>query len=505
MKQHKKLHLEWAVYFLFALFFFWMAAQIPYTHDDWDWGLDVGLQHLLTANINSRYVGNFIIVVMSRSKVLKTTIMGTFFFLLPWQLSGLAILSQKEAQDKKRLLYFLIAAILMLTISREVWQQTYSWVAGFANYVISASFLLLCIQEWLLELEATDRKPIGIGRNLLFFLICILSQMFLENLALFLTFTSFAVCFLYRRQRGFISRHLMWMAAGSFVGFLIMFSSPIYAPLFDTGFAVDHVRRMSVNPVAGFWGSIYNIFFQCAVLAIRCGEKNVFCSCMALVLLSVAAYRQKSAKPKYTVLICGVNTIILLFFVVSALLNTQYSTVSILRVLLAAFVNAVYQLVVIGEIIYLFRDRKNLMGKLLAFWVGGLGVIIPMIATSENGPRIFLTYLIFIFLFNLVLLDALLINSGRKAHQALLMGCGACVIGLLVFHGVIFGAIGSCMRQREQIFVQHIQNPTSKIVLPQFPYEHYLWNPDPIIPEREVYFREFYGLNPDVEIIVDLR
>ena len=42
-------------YVLFYLFYLWMAWQIPYTHDDWDWGLDIGLTQLFYATINSRY------------------------------------------------------------------------------------------------------------------------------------------------------------------------------------------------------------------------------------------------------------------------------------------------------------------------------------------------------------------------------------------------------------------------------------------------------------------
>ena len=35
-----------ALLFLFCL---WMCAQIPYTHDDWDWGTANGLVYLTTA------------------------------------------------------------------------------------------------------------------------------------------------------------------------------------------------------------------------------------------------------------------------------------------------------------------------------------------------------------------------------------------------------------------------------------------------------------------------
>ena len=45
-----KLHM--CIYVLSVIFYFWIASQIPYTHDDWDWGLDVGLRQFLYATVN---------------------------------------------------------------------------------------------------------------------------------------------------------------------------------------------------------------------------------------------------------------------------------------------------------------------------------------------------------------------------------------------------------------------------------------------------------------------
>ena len=502
MNQNKKLRLDMAVYFLFALFVFWMAAQIPYTHDDWEWGIGVGMRHLLTADINSRYAGNFFMVVMSRSEVLKTVIMGTFFFLLPWQLASLAA-GRGEGRTEKRVFYFLIAIGLLFTISREVWQQTCGWIAGFANYVISASFLLLSAGEWVQALENGDREEPSVFRSAFFFVTSVVGQMFLENLALFLFAASVSVCIVYRKKYGRTSRHLVWMAVGMAVGLVLMFSSPIYTSLLQTGFAVGHIRRMSVSSSAGLWGSIYNILFQCAVLAIRCGEMNVVCSCLALVLLGIAACRRCSGKVRLG--ICGANLAFLLYFVASKVMNVQYSAVSTLRVLFAAFLNAMYLLAVMVEVWLIFKDNKALMFKLLAFWTGGIAILMPLIATSENGHRVFFTYLVCIMLFNLTLVDVLLKDIGRRKTAPWIAACALCVAVLMVHYGTIYGAIGSCKRERDAIYAEQVENPADTVVLPQFPYESHMWNPDPIADIWEGYYREFYGIDEDVEIIVDIR
>ena len=60
-----------AVLLLSFGFYLWYACQLPYTHDDWDWGINSGMQHLLNADVNSRYAGNLFEVLVTRSVLLK--------------------------------------------------------------------------------------------------------------------------------------------------------------------------------------------------------------------------------------------------------------------------------------------------------------------------------------------------------------------------------------------------------------------------------------------------
>ena len=87
-------------YAVFSLFFLWLAAQVPYTHDDWDWGLGIGWQQLLTANINSRYAGNLLEVIMTRSSFLKTIFMAVGYFFVPFLASTIA--TDDNAHQKKK-------------------------------------------------------------------------------------------------------------------------------------------------------------------------------------------------------------------------------------------------------------------------------------------------------------------------------------------------------------------------------------------------------------------
>ena len=53
-----------------------------YTGDDWAWGSDFGLSRLNTffKNYNSRYMGNLIVLLLTRSNILKGIVIGTTLF-----------------------------------------------------------------------------------------------------------------------------------------------------------------------------------------------------------------------------------------------------------------------------------------------------------------------------------------------------------------------------------------------------------------------------------------
>lgn len=82
MKTHQQTTFK-ILWLILAIFFLWMSYQIPYTHDDWDWGNSIGFTQLVYATVNSRYVGNFLVVILTRSEFIKTLVMGMFFFLMP--------------------------------------------------------------------------------------------------------------------------------------------------------------------------------------------------------------------------------------------------------------------------------------------------------------------------------------------------------------------------------------------------------------------------------------
>ena len=266
---HRQRLIRYAVFGLFAIFYLWLAAQIPYTDDDWDWGLPVGIQQLITASLNSRYAGNAMVVLLTRSVVLKTLVMGTAFFLLPLTLSGIFTRHCGPEEENRKTFLFLVSNVLLLSMERIIWKQTYSWVAGFCNYVVPMVFLGIYLQR-MMDLLEDRMQPASLLKCGGLLLMCIVMQLFIENFALFMVLLSAYLCLVCWKKQGKISAGWLCMLCGNIIGLGIMFSSPIYTRLFGGGAAVGGYREIIVGGQNSLMTSLYRFGRQLSIYLLFC-------------------------------------------------------------------------------------------------------------------------------------------------------------------------------------------------------------------------------------------
>lgn len=77
MKENNKIWLRYIICFgLIAI----LCYLFPYTGDDWAWGSKIGIDRLNNwfENYNGRYVGNLIVLAMTRSNLFK----GSYYVIL---------------------------------------------------------------------------------------------------------------------------------------------------------------------------------------------------------------------------------------------------------------------------------------------------------------------------------------------------------------------------------------------------------------------------------------
>ena len=118
----------------------------PYFKDDWAWGSQVGLERLQShfTGYNGRYLGNLLVMVLTRSLPVKIILMTAGILALPLLVSRLA--------NKKLFLLFPLSLLGVAVMPADLFRQTMVWASGFSNYMppvlLTLCYLLLVWDLW---------------------------------------------------------------------------------------------------------------------------------------------------------------------------------------------------------------------------------------------------------------------------------------------------------------------------------------------------------------------
>lgn len=110
------------VYSVGFVFVFLLSLLFPYSGDDWAWGSQIGLDRLAAhfEAYNGRYVGNLIVLAMTRSNVLKALCMSLFIIAMLYMIEK--IVGNRTAP--------LIASAALLLMPTDMLRQSIVWDLG---------------------------------------------------------------------------------------------------------------------------------------------------------------------------------------------------------------------------------------------------------------------------------------------------------------------------------------------------------------------------------------
>lgn len=479
-----------------------MAAQIPYTHDDWDWGSAVGVEQLLHATVNSRYAGNFFEVVMTRSEFLKVAIMGGSYFLIPFLLMRIAVKDRGVVEPEKQLLLFLLCNCLLLTMNLVMWREVYGWTAGFANFGISALFLLLWLKELLKAFDSEPEARDPLGKVILYLAASFCGQLFIENLAIYCVLLACVLCGIYYYRFRRVPHRVLAMGIGAAGGLAVMFSSSIYQSLFTTGTAIDGYR---VIPMIGFDSFSYALSAlrgQVLNLSVRLYFNNILLSMLVLVaLLLIACNKKEKANVRSCIVTVVVNCVLLVAFAVWYVYDEQNAVHSILASYTQFALSVIYCCVIAVEVLFWFEKKRR--GELLVLWLSPLALVAPLLATGEYGQRLFFTTNIAVLLFLVLVVSELLeVATTLTLKRAGVLVAFAAML-LFGFYGQMYSDIGACKTTREKLINEAVAMGRKVVEQPSFPHDEYLHGENPDAEWRVPYYKEFYGIPADVELVFE--
>ncbi len=496
----------YAVVFAFWLFWLYLAANTPYGLDDWKWGIPLGLEELKTASLNSRYVGNALEVTVSRSRFLKTLLMGTMETLTPlfsvmlvqrWRTTE----GEKPADDRFLTVQLVLANLIYLTLPQEVWRQTYGWIAGFSNYGLAA-FLLVISQGILLDGREPGNQH-SAGFILVSLLFGVMVQLVLENVTIFMVFfATFAVLAqLFTRRR--CSAVRLAFLAGVAVGAFIMFSGKIYNGLLTTGHTEGVGRWLSFKPNMSLLELIPFLYYRSLYLLPGNIWGNNWLACLVIALcMAVAAKELKQGLIRNGIIFSCLC--FALFFILNRFVGPIEKFVSRWSDMLSQRLHFLFFWIVLIFIILLFREQKKIRSMLLLLWFLSPLVIAPMAAVTSIPGRCFLPTVVFLSEFCLLLSHQEAMEFRPRIRKA---GVVLLLVALLVSTArmaVIFTFLGKAEKQRETLISEAKKAQASSLYLPDYPYEYDHFITEPLKGgEQMVYFREFYQITDEMELLFD--
>ena len=160
-----------------VLFLFGLAFMFPYTGDDWAWGSSIGLERLAVwfKDYNGRYLGNLLVILLTRSNILKAAVMSAVIFLTAFLIY--------RTVEKKNFSVYMLALICFFAVPRYVFRQAVVWTSGFTNYVVPT--LLVILYVFIIRGIFDGKPEFAKGTFIATFFIGVCAALFIENITIY--------------------------------------------------------------------------------------------------------------------------------------------------------------------------------------------------------------------------------------------------------------------------------------------------------------------------------
>ncbi len=485
------------------IFFMWMISKTPYGLDDWLWGIAAGFKDFVTGNQNGRYIGNLFEIIVTRSVFLKVVLVGTMATLLPLLSAWLVYTSiaQKTYLQKPQKLsieLFLFATLAYLNLPREIWRQTFGWIAGFSNFGFSGVLLLLYLKQ-LFEAQKTSQQGsffFATGS----FLTAFCASLILENVTVYVFAVTATSTFIYIvRNKHCNAKHFSLMI-GCIVGIVMMFSGSVYDSLLNTGQAYNGMRSITFDLSAGLWSNLRVFYLRYVYFFPHFLWGDQWIPCTLISVLMVLKSAKSELRGRHLIAIVFLSFAV--YFTAVRFFGPIENHIGRWSDVLTQRLNLLFFWAGVAAILLLWRGDKRRRSILLFLWVSVPGVVLPLLATNttSDSARCLLTPAVFLILFCLTLI----VDAGHMQDEYISKGLSVLLaVSLVASAGnmaVVSYKNGLVMQERAALVKSAKEGKASLLDFPDFPYLDYLWVTEPLGDKQKKYFRAFYQIPEDVEM-----
>lgn len=478
--------------FLFVyIFFVALSSLFPLSHDDWFWASEPLQNRIVNVfyGINGRYAGNLFVLLLTRAGIFRPFIISfiiTSIFYLIYKLSG---------YGRKNII--ISSVILFLAMPSSVFVQSVSWISGFANYAASALcvlfFLYICNKY--INSDGSKIKKINPA---VFFPVGIISQLFMENVTLYLLLISLFII-IYRKKKHQCVPAVLWVYFSAFVvGAIIMFTNPVYISAFDPNQNIyQNVTDLSSGLLPVFSEIINKLTETISkYLIIDNAALNIVLS--VLCMLIIRKYKSKAVKSLFIAFYA--------FFCIYTVFRKINSADTYISNNLLSSADAILAFMFLLAVLLtaVFFIKKPSCKKSLYFYLASICILsAPFLLINPVSPRCFLiTYLLFILIINNML-------NELANYTTLTVNCRkiACLLFsvLLCFSAFYFYVFSQnfVTEQERKTYIESCVNAGDKeILITKYPYRGYVWLETPYSKYTDEIFKQYYHIPTDTELKV---
>ena len=460
----------------------------PFTGDDWAWGSQIGIDRFraLFDGYNGRYVGNLLVLLFTRHRLLRAITMSMTYTVIVNCISFIA-------HSKYT---FLTACLLLGLTPKLVFRQAVVWTSGYSNYVTSAALVLL-----LLAFSVDKSNNIYRHKNLYSFGMLILgftNALIVEHITLYEV--AFGIVLLiyagyYNKEK---IKPFAFFLAGAITGAILMFSNSAYHTIAEGNegyrtFADGGVLRRVLE---NYYTSIYNDgFFSNIILNI------LFLIIAANVYIYIKEKKLLAPKQKFLL------KATLLLYAISLTYNVLAKTLFI-------YIETPNEVIILNGVVALLELCFLIMFSLIAaksfddlyrvsiVILSIIMIMAPLFLVTPIGPRCFFcTYLLFILLL-CILVEYLGDENASKIIQSILK---TCCISILIFYIGVFSTIEVANNRRLEIIRQAEASHKSTVEFVNLPFNSFLWTSAPEGELWEERYKLFYDISEKIHIVVKER
>ena len=463
-----------AAVLLWCLFIGWTVFYSPI--DDWRWSLDqLGLRWWLEGTYNNRYAGNFFAVILTRSPLLKTLLIGGAMFLIPFQMALLAA----RGEEKLFLPLFLGCSAGILLMPSVLWRETYYWVSGFGNFVMPTLLFL----TWLLAVRrVTERRRHLPAWSALLFALSLVLGLFVENLTLLFLGASLVLGLWAVREKGL--RLPYWAClAGSALAAGIMFFNGVYSQLAQSGVAIDGYRELSFSLADGLLPALKGLLaeYVCQLLP-RAFTLGIHMG-LPMGVITAMGFWHSGLRP-----LCVLGA----FPVAHSLTVMALQVIDVPWAIVTSAIS--WTLPVIALLVQ--REEGERKARRLLLYLAAPLALAPLAATSSLVLRHHFFPMVMVILVGADEAAPLLRRRWGTAGAALVLA------GMMLYWGLPCAHIAGCTALREELTRAAADSGAAQLVLPTDRYQYTVWSGrNAYDPDLANCFREINQLDRDVTLI----